>query len=178
MNASWKVSMVAAATALTVLGARAASAQLLKLPHLGPAAPAESSGEVVHACVNDTNGNMRNVEDPSECREHEHSISWSMSGADGATGPTGPTGPTGATGPTGQSGIGEGSPCAGDGDCPATQHCAAGVCTADQYNGSQCGRSAQCLDGCCCAFSIFGVAQQQCREPIESCLPLPGSCRP
>ena len=82
-------------------------------PHVTPTPLPE---DVIFACVNDTNGNMRNVDDPSECRRHEHSIEWNISGPTGASGPSGPsglpgpagptgtTGPDGATGPTGPSG--------------------------------------------------------------------------
>jgi Big-like domain-containing protein/collagen triple helix repeat protein len=59
---------------------------------------------IIHGCYHRTNGNLRVVADPSECRQPEIAIWWSQqggSGAAGATGPTGPTGPSGATGPTG-----------------------------------------------------------------------------
>ena len=60
--------------------------------------------DLVCACVNDTNGNTRIVDDLSKCRQHEHSVEWSITGPTGETGPSGPTGASGATGPTGDTG--------------------------------------------------------------------------
>jgi hypothetical protein len=124
---------------------------------------------VINACVNDTNGNMRAVDDPSECREHEHSVTWNMSGPPGATGPRGPTGATGATGPTGPTGAtgptggstgptgptGPTGGCASDSDCDASQYCSGGSCVSDLDTSAPCDRTAQCASGCCCASPIF-----------------------
>src|ERR1041385_9129186 len=63
----------------------------------------DSSG-VIHGCYNDTNGNLRVVNGPSDCRNHETAIQWNQTGATGAAGPTGPTGPIGPTGPAGPTG--------------------------------------------------------------------------
>ena len=54
------------------------------------AAPAPSA---IQACYNDTNGNLRLVGAPSDCRNHETPISWNMSGPAGPPGPPGPPGP-------------------------------------------------------------------------------------
>src|SRR5262245_22625275 len=107
MKQAWLESLVIA-VAFGVAGVARAIAQP------GPAAtppPAASGDDAIHACVDDTNGGVRIVDDPSECRQREHSIVWSISGptgvgATGATGATGagstgPAGPTGATGPAG-----------------------------------------------------------------------------
>jgi hypothetical protein len=97
------VPLAVAVVAVCVVAGRAGNAQLLRLPQLGNAAPA-AGGEVMHGCVDDTNGSMRVVEDPSDCRQHEHSVVWNIPGSTGATGPKGATGPTGATGATGPAG--------------------------------------------------------------------------
>ncbi len=60
----------------------------------GGAASAQPSDEVINACVNDTNGNVRIVDDASQCRQHEHSTAWNSTGSSTAscvsvTGPCG-----------------------------------------------------------------------------------------
>jgi len=62
------------------------------------AAPPPST---IQACYNDTNGNLRLVGGPGDCRNHELSISWNMSGPAGPPGPAGPAGPPGPPGPPG-----------------------------------------------------------------------------
>jgi hypothetical protein len=110
---------------------------------------------VIHACVNDTNGEVRIVDDPSECREHEHSVVWSVSGPTGATGPkgatgaTGPTGPTGAAGPTGATGP-AGS---GTGGTPPPG------------GGTLCFQNGDCASGCC------SIVSGTCGEPGPGCAP-------
>jgi hypothetical protein len=56
------------------------------------------SGNAIAGCYNETNGNLRVVDDAASCREHERSLGWNQ------TGPTGPAGATGATGATGETG--------------------------------------------------------------------------
>src|SRR6266404_5854241 len=51
------------------------------------AAPPPST---IQACYNDTNGELRRVNSPSDCRNHETSISWNIAGPQGPAGPTGP----------------------------------------------------------------------------------------
>lgn len=53
----------------------------------------------IQACYNDTNGNLRLVGSPSDCRNHETAISWNTSGPAGPPGPAGPAGPAGPPGP-------------------------------------------------------------------------------
>jgi hypothetical protein len=50
----------------------------------------------IQACYNDTNGNLRLVGSPSDCRNHETAISWNMAGPPG---PPGSPGPAGSPGP-------------------------------------------------------------------------------
>jgi hypothetical protein len=66
--------------------------------------PTVTDDNIIFACVNKTNGNMRYVSDPSECRRPEYSIEWNIVGPTGASGPSGPSGETGAAGPTGETG--------------------------------------------------------------------------
>src|SRR5258706_9952741 len=62
---------------------------------------ANPPGNQIHACYNDTNGGLRRVNSPSNCRNHETSISWNIAGAQGPAGPPGATGPQGPAGPGG-----------------------------------------------------------------------------
>jgi len=67
----------------------------------GAVAPAQNT---IQACRNDTNGNLRQVSAPSDCKQHEISVSWNIVGPIGPTGPQGPIGPTGPMGPQGPTG--------------------------------------------------------------------------
>jgi hypothetical protein len=62
------------------------------------AAPPPST---IQACYNDTNGNLRLVNGPSDCRNHENPVSWNVAGAAGPQGPAGPQGTQGPPGPAG-----------------------------------------------------------------------------
>lgn len=55
----------------------------------------------IQACYNNTNGELRRVNSPSDCRNHETSISWNIAGLQGPAGPQGPEGPQGPAGPGG-----------------------------------------------------------------------------
>src|SRR5436190_8051819 len=59
---------------------------------------------IIQACYNDTNGNLRLVNSPSDCRNHENPISWNVAGAPGPQGPAGPQGSQGPAGPAGAQG--------------------------------------------------------------------------
>jgi hypothetical protein len=48
------------------------------------AAPPPST---IQACYNDTNGNLRLVSSPSDCRNRENPVSWNVAGAPGPAGP-------------------------------------------------------------------------------------------
>lgn len=63
-----------------------------------------SADGTINACFNDTNGNVRIVDDPSSCRQHEVAISWNQQGTPGPAGPPGPPGPAGPQGPAGPAG--------------------------------------------------------------------------
>jgi hypothetical protein len=72
-----------------------------------------SSTGVIHACKNDTNGDLRIA---ATCRNAESAVAWNAQGPQGDTGPagpkgdageagvSGPPGPTGPQGPTGPAG--------------------------------------------------------------------------
>jgi hypothetical protein len=63
------------------------------------------AGGVITACFDKTNGNLRVVADPSECRNSELPLTFNQVGQTGPTGPQGPRGFTGAQGPQGIQGI-------------------------------------------------------------------------
>jgi hypothetical protein len=67
-------------------------------------ASAHSPTEVLDACVNRVNGEMRLVAPDTSCRHNETHVSWNVTGPVGPMGPVGPTGPAGPTGPTGPQG--------------------------------------------------------------------------
>ena len=63
--------------------------------------PTPATADVVIACKNLTNGNVRIVGDAVLCREHEVATSWNAQGETGPAGPAGPAGPPGPPGPPG-----------------------------------------------------------------------------
>ena len=69
-------------------------------------AHAEPPVSPIQACYNDTNGGLRRVNSPADCKNHETSISWNIAGPAGAPGPAGPQGLAGAQGPAGPAGPG------------------------------------------------------------------------
>src|SRR5258705_5843603 len=56
---------------------------------------------VIHACKNDTNGDLRMVGATSTCRNSESAVAWNAQGPQGDRGPTGATGPKGDAGDAG-----------------------------------------------------------------------------
>ena len=64
-------------------------------------AHAEPIVNPIQACYNNTNGALRRVNSPADCKTHETSISWNMAGP---AGPAGSPGPAGAAGPAGPQG--------------------------------------------------------------------------
>lgn len=72
-------------------------------------AHAEPLVNPIQACYNNTNGALRRVNSPADCRNHETPISWNIAGpagAPGPVGPQGPAGPAGSQGPVGPAGPG------------------------------------------------------------------------
>lgn len=61
-------------------------------------AHAEPPVTPIQACYNDTNGGLRRVNSPADCKTHETSISWNITGPAGPAGPVGPQGPVGPAG--------------------------------------------------------------------------------
>jgi hypothetical protein len=62
-------------------------------------AHAEPPVNPIQACYNDTNGGLRRVNSPGDCKNHETSISWNIAGPAGPPGAQGPAGPPGPAGP-------------------------------------------------------------------------------
>jgi hypothetical protein len=68
---------------------------------------ADTNGGVIHACVKD-NGQVRIVNQASDCKNQETHIRWNIVGPQGPRGDIGaigPAGPVGATGPQGAQGL-------------------------------------------------------------------------
>jgi hypothetical protein len=63
--------------------------------------------QTIHACYNQTNGNLRKVGGPGDCGNHETYLFWNQvgpQGPQGSAGPAGPPGPQGLPGPKGDKG--------------------------------------------------------------------------
>jgi hypothetical protein len=65
--------------------------------------PAQS--QIVHACVNPGNGNIRVVAANERCKANETALQWNAAGAPGPAGPAGPAGSPGAKGDRGDQGL-------------------------------------------------------------------------
>ncbi|MBN1565924.1 MAG: collagen-like protein, partial [Anaerolineae bacterium] len=63
-----------------------------------------AQGNVIMACVNQQNGNVRVVGSSGECRNPEVYVQWNIQGQPGPMGPQGPAGPAGPQGPVGAQG--------------------------------------------------------------------------
>lgn len=64
---------------------------------------AETGGGVINACVK-SNGDVRIVNQASDCKNNETYLQWNITGQQGSKGDTGAQGPQGLTGPTGAAG--------------------------------------------------------------------------
>lgn len=81
-----------------------AAAFLLTMTPRGAAA---GQNNTIQACREVSNGNLRQVSAPSDCRRNESPVSWNIVGPvgpEGPQGPIGPIGPKGAIGPAGPAG--------------------------------------------------------------------------
>ena len=67
-------------------------------------ATATHDANTVHACKSQSNGAVRIVDSPEDCRKSEDPLSWNRQGPAGPAGAQGPQGETGATGPQGPQG--------------------------------------------------------------------------
>ena len=56
-------------------------------------APSHASADTINACVKQSNGKLRVVADPAQCKPNEGAISWDTEGPQGPQGPDGPQGP-------------------------------------------------------------------------------------
>lgn len=64
-------------------------------------AHAEPPVNPIQACYNNTNGGLRRVNTPADCKNHETPINWNNAGPPGPQGPAGVQGPVGPQGPAG-----------------------------------------------------------------------------
>jgi hypothetical protein len=62
------------------------------------------SAGMYHGCVSNSNGNLRVVTAPSDCKHNEVAIDWNQTGPQGQQGIQGPAGVQGDTGPQGPTG--------------------------------------------------------------------------
>ena len=67
--------------------------------------PPAPSANVITGCYQKVNGQLRIVNNASQCRPSEIAISWNILGPQGPAGPQGPEGPQGPSGPAGTDGI-------------------------------------------------------------------------
>src|SRR5262249_40498915 len=82
-------------------------AVLLVLAIAAGAAVVQAQGgysNVIHACVQYSNGNLRIVGPHEKCGRHEGSLEWNKMGPQGPAGPAGPQGASGPAGPGGAAG--------------------------------------------------------------------------
>lgn len=92
-------SATAASTAATVLVCAVVVAALAGV------AVAAHDTNTIHACRNDATGDLRAVDDPSQCNpRRESALAWNVQGPQGPQGPEGPAGPEGPRGPRGEAG--------------------------------------------------------------------------
>ena len=66
--------------------------------------PSQSVGDVIHACKNNHSGTLRVVDDASDCRASETTLSWNTEGPQGPPGEPGAPGEPGEPGPPGPPG--------------------------------------------------------------------------
>lgn len=71
---------------------------------------ATNNSNVLSACVNPGNGNMRLVDSSSACHNNENFVQWDIEGPAGPPGPPGPQGSPGPQGPQGDPGTSSGGP--------------------------------------------------------------------
>src|SRR5579862_9297148 len=66
--------------------------------------PASAATVTYYACITNTTGDVRIVNQNTICNSNEHKGQWNQQGPQGPQGPTGPKGPAGPTGPQGPKG--------------------------------------------------------------------------
>ena len=71
---------------------------------LSPSAARAQSGNTIYGCYGNSNGQLRRVNSPAECKNNETALVWSIQGPKGDTGAPGPQGPQGIQGPKGDTG--------------------------------------------------------------------------
>ena len=60
---------------------------------------------LIHACVNNTSGEIKIIGANANCPSNYRSLDWNIQGPAGAQGPIGPVGPMGPVGPVGPQGL-------------------------------------------------------------------------
>lgn len=66
---------------------------------------AQTNNNLIYACYQKENGQLRRVGGPGQCKPSEVQLSWNMSGVPGPQGPQGPQGQAGPQGPQGAPGL-------------------------------------------------------------------------
>jgi hypothetical protein len=69
------------------------------------AAQTPGTSNVIYACYQKNDGQLRRVNGPGDCKPSEISLNWTVSGIQGPKGDKGDPGPTGPQGPKGDQGI-------------------------------------------------------------------------
>jgi hypothetical protein len=64
--------------------------------------PQKASAQVIHACANNSSGDLKVVAAGASCPRNWTSLSWNVAGPPGPQGSQGPPGPQGGPGPQGQ----------------------------------------------------------------------------
>jgi hypothetical protein len=67
-------------------------------------ASAQSPNGTIYICVNQSNWQLRGVNNPNECKKNEIAVLWNINGLKGDKGDPGPVGPRGPAGPQGLKG--------------------------------------------------------------------------
>jgi hypothetical protein len=118
---------------------------------------AVTASEVITACTNESNGQIRLVDDAADCKSQETAISWNKEGPPGAPGTPGAQGPPGAQGLPGP--IGPPGPPGGTG-LSRLEYVTAGPNTASQQAvEAVCGQDLHVLGGAVRNRAIAGTVR-------------------
>lgn len=83
---------------------------------------AEANSVVVHTCVQNVSGNIRIVDEKTQCKSNEYALNWNKEGIQGPPGQPGQQGQPGQPGQPGQSATGTGLPFFCSYPCYLTQY--------------------------------------------------------
>lgn len=119
------------------------------------------AGSVIHACKNDTNGDLRIA---TACRNSESAVAWNTQGPQGDMGPAGPAGAAGAKGDAGEDGV-SGPPGPTGPQGPAGPAGAAGaVSSLGDLQGVACDESSPAKGTIEVTYADSGVATLTCKS--------------